>query len=228
MQTLTRESSGRSTNSDMSNQSRSIAIIAILLFALSGLISGFAVAAFIRPAKPLQPVRTNTDTTIPATGQGKTPTTSPSLISPIPLGYPILDHISPSEVADASTLYTVSIQAVDQSRDTQRGKPVHASNITCIIWLMKSPIRPANMPASRLSDVDTLQSPFPQEEQNTLLFDSTTQQIQSSNSKGQATWNYRVATSVNPGKYYLIVLTDWKGIHYNWWQQEITITKANN
>ncbi|HEY6542239.1 MAG TPA: hypothetical protein VIZ18_14950, partial [Ktedonobacteraceae bacterium] len=44
MQTLSsRRSSG------LNPQSRKIAVFAILLFALSGLISGFAVGAFVRP-----------------------------------------------------------------------------------------------------------------------------------------------------------------------------------
>ena len=50
MQTLTEQ---RQTN-NVSSQSRTIVVVAMLLFALAGLISGFAVGAFIRPSQHIQ------------------------------------------------------------------------------------------------------------------------------------------------------------------------------
>ena len=40
-------------------------------------------------------------------------------------------------------------------------------------------------------------------------------------------WNYTVAQSVDPGTYYLMVLTDWDGVHFNWSWVNMTIKKAN-
>jgi len=34
-----------------------------------------------------------------------------------------------------------------------------------------------------------------------------------------------VATSVSPGAYYLVVLTDWKGLHFTWSWMLVTIKK---
>ena len=50
MQTLTEK---RQTN-NVRSQSHTIVVVAMLLFALAGLISGFAVGAFIRPSQHIQ------------------------------------------------------------------------------------------------------------------------------------------------------------------------------
>jgi len=209
----------------LSKQSRKIALFAILLFALSGLISGFAVGAFVRP-------RLGTGT--PPTGSGtapigqntKTPVTTITS-SPKKLGWPVFMQ-SPNlrQIANGATTYTVTIQVVDQSIDPGHGNPVHVSGISCKIWLTKesniSEIIQADNDA-RLKSVDTLNEPFPGEMAGALIFDPATQQTQPSDANGQATWRYSVATSVNPGDYNLVVLADWNGAHYNWAWLQIVI-----
>src|SRR5215469_3022585 len=205
---------------DTSSRSRTIAITAMLLFALSGLISGMTVAAFYPPKFSIpsssnpgnNPVVQKTETHTPTTG-----------IHPVPLGYPVIDTIRSFEVADGITVYTLTAHAVDQVPDRAHGKPVRAPGITCRLWLVDNKQNPV-VPLDRLKSVDTLQSsPFPGEIPG-LIFDASTPQTQLCNN-GIGAWKYQVATSVNPGGYYLVVLTDWKGQHYTWSWNVVTIKK---
>ncbi len=209
-----------------SSQSRMIAFVAMLLFALSGLISGFAVGAFIRPALHNQSTNPNSGETSPITKRNTTPTRTSHTQHPIPLGYPILEHTSHVEVADDTTNYTLTLQATDQSNGQAPGNPVHAAGITCKIWLTEDEHVSTNMPIDRLKAVATLSQPFPQEKSAALdFFDPSTPQTQMCNARGQATWNYKIASTVEPGRYFLVGLTDWNGIHYNWSWVQITVTK---
>ncbi len=204
----------------VSSRSRAVAITAMLLFALSGLISGLTVAAFYPPkfARPSSSSQGN----IPAVQKTVT-RTPPATTHPVPLGYPVIDTISSFEVADGTTVYTLTAHAVDQVPDRAHGKPVHAPGITCRLWLVDNKQNPA-VPLNRLQSPDTLQSPpFPGEIPG-LIFDATTAQTQPCNN-GVGTWMYQVATSVSPGAYYLVVLTDWKGQHFTWSWMLVTIKK---
>lgn len=211
-----------------SSQSRMIAVVAMLLFALSGLISGFAVGAFIRPALHNQSTNPNSGETPPVKSQGATPTRTPRTQHPIPLGIPQVGPVSYTEASDDTTTYTTTLQVTDQSNgNTTPGKPVHAPGITCKIWLTKDGHVNANMPIDRLQAVDTLSQPFPKEKSAGLdFFDPSTPQTQMCNARGQATWNYKVPSTVEPGRYFLVALTDWNGIHYNWSWAQITVTKS--
>lgn len=138
----------------------------------------------------------------------------------------MLEHTSYIEVANDTTNYTLTLQATDQSNGQASGKPVHAPGITCKIWLTKDGHVNANVPIDRLKAVDTLSQPFPKEEAGALtFFDPSTPQTQMCNNKGRATWNYKVASTVESGRYFLVVLTDWNGIHYNWSWVQIAVTK---
>jgi hypothetical protein len=208
-------------------QTRTIVFVALGLFALAGLISGFAIGAFVHSprahqATPLQHVVTPI---IARQTQIATPTTH--VQQPKKLGWPVIQQRpSDMEVADGNTTYTISIQAVDQSIDKAHGQPVHASTISCKIWLTKDGNVSKNMPPDRLLAVDTLSSPFPKEEPNALnFFDPATQQTQLTNNKGQASWNYKLPTSLKPGKYFLVVLTDWKGLYANWIWIQIQVSR---
>src|SRR5437773_8275734 len=106
--------SGQGPINNLNPQSRTIAVIAIILFALAGLISGFAVGAFIRPGEQQQANNQNQTLTPPAQGQSNTPTT-PHPQRLIKLGYPVIDQVSDTEKADNTTSYTFSAHAVDQS-----------------------------------------------------------------------------------------------------------------
>ena len=207
---------------DLNSQSRTVAVTAILLFALSGLISGFAVGAFVRPGFALPSSHTTGTTSSLQKNQTQTPT---STEQPIPLGFPVIDQASNVELADGTTAYTFSAQAVDQSIDKGHGKPVHASGITCRLWLLPIAQSPHDVPLDRLKSPESLQNtPLPGEVPG-LIFDQTTSQTQLCNADGQGTWKYHLDPSVNPGQYYLVVLTDWQGMHYNWSWVMVTIKK---
>lgn len=213
MQTL----SGRRSNG-LSPQSRRIAIIAIILFALSGLISGFAVGAFVRP-KIGGAGNTGGNSITPIVQQTKTATPVPAL-RPQQMNFPKVDHYSPREFADGQTLYLFSAYATDTA-----GNRLHVTGITCKLWLTRQQILPQH---HEWSPVEALNNPVTGEIPNALLFDPSTFQTQPCDGNGQASWKYQVAQTVDPGTYYLAVVTDWAGVHFNIWWQEVSIKKANS
>ena len=77
-----------------------------------------------------------------------------------------------------------------------------------------------------LTDVNSLQNAFPHEEDNVLLLKGNGL-VQNSNANGVATWKYSIASNTDPGTYFIAVLTDWKGLGWNWYALQINITKAN-
>jgi hypothetical protein len=221
MQTVTGRNTGR-----LSPQSRRIAIFAVLLFGLSGLISGFAMGAFIRPKIPGITTSGGNGLT-PPVSQSTTVTTTQ--VRPIPIGYPVISHITLTETADNTSIYTVSAYAVDQSIDAGHGKPVHAAGISCKLWIEHIPgSRVVDLPGEKLMAM-SLQQPLTSEEiPNGLNFTTTAAQIEQTNSDGQVKWTYTVATNVDPGQYYMVVLMDWQGKHYNWSWVELQITGARH
>ncbi|HJT57971.1 MAG TPA: hypothetical protein VJ761_15820 [Ktedonobacteraceae bacterium] len=221
MQTL----ANRSPNS-IRSQTRTIAFFAVLLFALSGLISGFAVGAFIHPKTAPTTGLSGSNTNAPVTQKSQTPD-SKTTTQATKLGYPVIDTPVYFQKADGSTLYTFTAHAVDQAKDAGHGNPVHAAGITCKLWLTKDGNVSSNIPAARLRSVGTLQEPFPKELPKALVFTSGTSQIQSSNANGQATWKYTLSTSLHSGTYYLVVLMDWNGTHYNWSWITITVKQED-
>jgi len=221
MQTATKERITGPTN-HISPQSRTIAIVAVVLFALSGLISGFSVGAFIHPK--LTSTGPGTSATQPPIAQqtpvaGKTPHPQ----RPFVLGEPKIVDYTYTEVANNSTSYTFTGQ-VENSLD----RPVLKSGITCKIWLTQngntvSVINADNF--KRLKEIATIQDPFPQEVVGGLMFPAATPQTQLCNTSGNTSWNYTVSTSVDPGIYFIVLLTDWDGVHYNWYSAGINITR---
>jgi hypothetical protein len=207
---------GQRTTNNEGTQSRMVAIIAILLFALAGLISGFAVGAFVRPNQPHQATNPNQPINPPVQGKAGTPTPTPTSTLPQLLGVPIIKTSQYSEIADGATGYTFTAQAIDKQQ-----QPIHNAGITCKMWLTHDEKVNNNMPTNRLTDIDTLAQPFPKEVANALIFNSATPQVQQC-AAGQGNWNYNLASSLKSGTYYLVVLTDWSGVHYNWsWSQII-------
>lgn len=203
----------KSSTSTISSPTRTIAVIAMLLFALSGLLSGFAVGAFIRPKITAFNNFGLGGTTVEQRNGTSTPTTS---TKPKLLGFPVIDQVTTVERADGSTTYTFSAHAVDQSIDKGHGYAIHASGITCKLWLMKQSDSPADIPQSNFQSVDTISNPVPGEISGALNFDTATPQTQPCNADGQGTWRYQISSSIDAGRYYLVVLTDWAGKHYNW------------
>ena len=215
MQTL----SGQGSANNLKNQSRAIAVISIILFAIAGLLSGFAVSAFTRPVQQQLANNTGTTLTPPQQKPAHTPTATSHTQQSFPMNPPSIQQYT--ELADGSTTYNVTAQAVDK-----KGQPIYSQSITCKLWLTEDNNVNANMPASRLISVDTLAQPFPKEE-GALNFAETTPQTQPCNNNGQGQWSYTVSPSIKHGIYYLVVLMDWGGIHYNWSWVAINIKKGD-
>lgn len=212
----------QSSMNNVNGPSRSIAVLAVIFFALSGLISGFAVGGFLHS-------RAGQSSTSGAGTTSEGQTTKPSSTHtshPTPLGFPLMNVSNTLERAN-STTYTVTTQAVNK-----QNQPVHASDITCKLWLVKR--IPSNtildIPVSILQDVNAIQNPITGtvngrsfEEVNALTFDSSTPQTHFCSANGQFTWKYQLSSSVEPGDYDLVVLTDWNGVRYDWSWRDIDI-----
>ncbi len=210
MQTL----SGQGSANNLKNQSRAIAVISIILFAIAGLLSGFAVSAFTRPVQQQLANNTGTTLTPPQQKPAHTPTATSHTQQSFPMNPPSIQQAQYIEIANDSTTYNVTAQAVDK-----KGQPIYSQSITCKLWLTEDNNVNANMPASRLISVDTLAQP--------LNFAETTPQTQPCNNNGQGQWSYTVSPSIKHGIYYLVVLMDWGGIHYNWSWVAINIKKGD-
>lgn len=209
-------------------RSQLVLIVALLLFSVAGLSSGFLIGAMGRP-RPQKPP-TNTQTGIVAqsspAGQTATATTHTPTTTIVPLGYPVTT-VPFNQIADGTTTYTVTAYPVDQSIDKGHGKQVHATNITCKLFLTKEKnITNALLGAkdNQLKNVDMLSQPLPKEESNVLQFQGTSQ-TKACAAQGNTTWNYQLAPTLPAGIYYLVVLTDWDGQRFNWYQSEIDVTK---
>jgi hypothetical protein len=212
MQTL----ASRRSNS-VSPQSRRIAVFAVLLFALAGLISGFAVGAFVRPK--IGGIGSTGNNNIGSIVQQTKTATPVSTIKPREMSYPHVDHYSFREFANGETEYILSAHARDAS-----GNPLHVAGITCKLWLTRNQILPQH---NEWSPVGALYNPVTGEVPDSLIFDSSTPQTHLCDGNGAATWKYRVAQTVDPGTYYLAVVTDWAGVHYNIWWQLIQIKQQS-
>ncbi len=215
---------------NVSSQTRTIAFFAVILFALAGLISGFAVGAFIHPKTG--PTTGNSGSNAGQTTTHKTQTPiSTKTILPSPIYWPkIIQQPPGTEKADGTTSYTLSIQVVSETKDQTQGPPIHAVGITCKIWLTKDSNINDNVKTNnfkRLKSVGTLSQPFPGEVVEALNFNGSSSQVQTTNADGQTTWNYSIANSVDHGQYYLVILADWNGIHYNWDWIGVVVTKAD-
>jgi hypothetical protein len=210
MQTLSRPSS-----SGLSPQSRRIAIIAVFLFALSGLISGFAVGAFVRPK--VSGPQTNTGpgiTPVISITHTPTATTKPTVVF---VGEPIIGagDYSYSETANGTTTYTMS--ALIPEKGTRR--PIQSTDVMCKMWLthdgdVSKFLQKDN--DALLKDINNLNQPFSDEVSGALTIMAPSQQTQACVAGGKTTWTYTISPSVQPGQYFLVVLADWKGKHYNW------------
>jgi hypothetical protein len=213
--------SGQSPNG-LSQQSRKIAVFAVLLFALSGLIIGFAVGAFVRPR-----IGSGTTSTGPGATSGaqSTRTSQSTTTGYVNLGSPAIGDFTFSEVANGSTTYIFTAQILDKS-----GNPIQAPDVMCKLWLTKdgdvNPVLLADNAAIPRA-IDQIRQPFPHEVANGLNFISPSQQVQPCAPDGKTTWSYTVSPPVDPGTYYLVVLVDWKGRSFGWSWQAIKIKKAD-
>jgi hypothetical protein len=220
-------------NLNGNNQTQKIVITAITLFALSGLMMGFAVGAFTRPHKQatVQPTVVTTSVAKQPTPQ---PTTTPAVnVAAVGISCPIITPSAISQVADGNTGYTLSAEIQDQSISKDpvpcgTGKDLHAAGLMCKIWLTRSQDSLRNLSKEQLSPVSNLQNTFPGEVQNAFQFTSNQQQVQQCSLTGLTTWNYKLSSTLKSGTYYLAVVADWQGTVFNWTWKGITIQGQGN
>ena len=114
-------------------QTRKVAVTAILLFALSGLISGFAVGAFVHP-------KSQTGTGNGTTGSVKTPivhathTTVPTTTAEyVNLDLPVISQgdYSYFQIANGSTNYTISALILDKNKTSIKSENAISEAIFC-------------------------------------------------------------------------------------------------
>ena len=213
----------------VNQQTHKVAVIAILLFALSGLISGFAVGAFVHPKS-----QTGAGTGNGTTGSVKTPivhathTTVPTTTAEhINLALPVISQgdYAYFQIANGSTNYTISALIINKNET-----PIQASDVTCKLWLTREADVNSILRAdqySLLKSIDTIQQPFPKEAVGAFNYIAPSQQTQPCAPTGKTSWSYTISQSINPGKYSLVVLADWKGNSFNWSWVQIVIKKAD-
>ncbi|HLX57122.1 MAG TPA: hypothetical protein VKR83_08880, partial [Ktedonobacteraceae bacterium] len=213
-------------SSGLSPQSRRMVTFAILLFALSGLVSGFAVGAFVRPKIGGLNSNNNGAGNTPVAQQTKTTATAIASPENQTLGVPVINSNDYTylEVANGTTTYSFSALIVDDIIK----KPIQANDVTCKLWMTKdgrvTPYLEANHYAIP-EDFANLTNPFSDEVQNALNFVSPSQQTQPCTSNSKTTWSYTISSSLERGVYYLVVLADWRGKHYNWATVAIIVKK---
>ncbi|GHO95539.1 hypothetical protein KSF_055870 [Reticulibacter mediterranei] len=214
-QTMSRPQPNMPPNSQNGGPARtqSLIITAITLFALSGLIIGFAVGAVTRPKQAAQPTAAPT---VNPVAQKSQPTTAPKT-EPQPLGCPIIDQSDNVGVADGTTIHTFQIHAVDKSgKCAQSGKAIEAPGITCKLWLSKSTDDALKGTAAVGTNIKAIPQPIKGEVENSLTFtDSQHSQTQMCDDKGHGFWKFSVSPTAKSGDYWLVVLADWDGKFYN-------------
>lgn len=206
-----------------------VATYTLLCVALAGLIAGFAIGSFAEhnhnsATASLIASQLHKPSTIPHTPSA-TPVLSLENIQP---DDPILrpGDFTTSEVADGTTSYRVSAQITDKST----GKSINATDVTCRLWLTQD--TNATQSALNANDyalpktISALSQPFPAEMQGALNFTGNSLQVQPCAAGGKTAWTYTLSPALTRGTYFLAILADWKGIHYNWYLVQITIQQT--
>jgi hypothetical protein len=216
-------------------QGQTTIIITITLFAIAGLVVGFAYGAFTRSTgKTQQPTSQSHDISVVSQKTQLTP--SPiSQTQPPPLGCPDVEANVSQMVADGHTPYQATIQAKDKTGNPGNTctnialeKPLAIDGLTCKIWLTKAqdPSADLSRDSSQLQHLDQLSAPSPDEIPSGLIFDPSTPQVQPCK-QGQGNWKFTISPTVSPGDYYIVGLTDWHGTHYDWSWYSVTINNHN-
>ncbi len=220
-------------NLNGNNQTQKIVITAITLFALSGLMMGFAVGAFTRPHKQATIKQAVVPTTVAKQPTPK-PTTAPAMdVAAVGISCPILNLSAISQNADGNTNYTLSAEIQDQSisknpKPCGTGKALRAAGLMCKIWLTQSQNSLENLSRQQLSPVSNLQNLFPKEEQDAFQFTGNQQQVQPCSQTGATNWGYKLSPTLKSGTYFLAVVADWQGTVFNWTWKGITIKGQGN
>lgn len=207
-----------------------ITTYALLCFALAGLIIGFALGGFAGHTLTSTAVSSNTPRVQTPSIAQRTPkaTPTPTLENILP-GNPVIgpgDYTSP-EKADGTTSYKLSALIVNKGTNS----PIQVNDVTCRLWLT----RDARKTQSALSannyalpkGVNSFNQPFPEEEEDALEFSHSSQQVQPCVANGKTTWTYTLSPDLRRGSYYLAVLADWKGQHYNWYMVQINAVRGS-
>jgi hypothetical protein len=206
-------------------RTQSLIITAITLFALSGLIIGFATGAVTRPQQAAKPTVAPTANTIAKQAQ---PTATQATVQPVPLGCPIIDQADQQGPADGTSTYSLQMHAVDKSGTcAASGNAIHQPGITCKLWLTKSTNDAVKGTEAVGNNINAVKQPIQGEVEGSLLFNSATPQTQMCNSQGQATWKFSISPTVKHGSYFLVVLTDWNGKYYNLSWTNFNVQKAS-
>lgn len=237
-QTVFQPQPNLSQQSSTRAQSPSIIFIALTLFALAGLMIGFAVGVFLHRKTGLT-AQNNNGSSITVTH----PKTSPTVmvVTPQELDCPkLLTLSSGTQIADGTTSYSIIEQAMALNKQGDpichnASHPMQASGITFKLWLTKGFQKSLKLPGTPSQLQEVISNPitgtvgdqsYP--DLQSLNFDPTTKQVQPSNNQGQTTWKYTIAPSVQSGNYDLVILTDWSGQYYNWSWIAITIQQSGN
>ena len=212
------------------SRSGTVTFYTLLCFSLAGLIMGFAIGGFASHLAFGSTGHSGPTSSAPMiAGHGSNPsaTATPENIF---LGVPGVatgDYTSP-EIADGTTTYHLSTQIINKDSNT----PITVTDVVCRLWLTDdSQATSAGLSNNNYAiprDPTTFNQPFPSELAGALNFTSPGQQTQPCAANGKTTWNYTLATSLSHGTYYLVVLADWKGVHYNWYMVEIRIHDNHN
>ena len=145
------------------------------------------------------------------------------------LGVPNIgaDDYTSAETADNTTSYQLSAQIINKGDNT----PITASDVVCRLWLTDdlaatmAGLNAGNFAIPR--NPSTFSQPFPGEVAGVLNFSSSDSQTRPCATNGKTSWTYTLSSDVPEGTYYLAVLADWKGIHYNWYMVAIEVHNAD-
>lgn len=208
-----------------------IALYTFLCFSLAGLIAGFALGGFtgrVPGGRADSPGLAATRTpSITGHTPGPSATRAPENVL---LGVPMVGagDYTGSEKSDGTTTYTFSTQIVNKGDNT----PITATDVTCRLWLTNdADATSAALSANNYALLRTSSSfnqPFPHEAANALHFASSSPQTQSCSAQSKTSWTYTLSPALHHGRYFLAVLADWKGVHYNWAMVAISVPKASN
>lgn len=212
-------------------QFSAITFYTLLGFSLAGLLTGFVTGGlaghFSHSADP--------GTSTPLIGSIPTISehspalkASPASLEDVFVAIPGLasgDYTSP-QIADGTTSYHLAAQIVNKADQ----RPITVTDVTCRLWLTSD----LQATSAGLSENDYMLpksprlfgQPFPDEIEGALAFSQSSPQTQLCAANGKTRWTYTLATSVPAGNYFLAVLADWKGIHYNWYFVSIAIRRA--
>jgi hypothetical protein len=146
------------------------------------------------------------------------------------LGLPqFVQYPTASESITGGSSYTVNMQAVDKQK-----KAIHSTDVVCKVWLVHQIPDKQNLDIDKAAlKIDNLGNPIQgtvnklpvPEMAGYLSFDPTTPQLTHCDENGKASWKYQISPTAQQGNYSLVILADWKGVHYNWSWANITITK---